>query len=1446
MELPEQYLCRRIFYLLLSCFVLVCSTENVIDTSKYHRYDDIVSLFTSLHAQYPDITKLHNIGSSVQERQLLAIQITDNVNISEPGEPMFKYVGNMHGNEAIGREVLIYLTQYLLFKYEEGDERVKKLVDSTNIFIMPSMNPDGFEKAKINDCMGVGGRGNYYNVDLNRNFPDQFGGNKEKVQPETKAIIDWIESNPFVLSANLHGGSVVASYPYDDSKSHRHGTYSAAPDDAMFRLLAHTYANNHLTMSKQERPCSGDFFKDGITNGAQWYDVPGGMEDYNYLHSNCFEITVELSCCKYPPVNRLPIEWDNNRESLLAYLEMVHIGVKGFITDAETGQGIENAVVMVEGIAHNVTSAQFGDFWRLLTPGTYSLRFVADGYEDTVQKDIVVPSGEGVSVNVTLSRKGKAVAMPSATSKGPEEKLETTKEPVVTVPPGEPLDRLMSYLDGLKDFSHHSSTHFKEPSEFVHHNFQEMTKFLQDLADKYPALAKLTSIGQSVQGRDLWVLEITENPGQHMPGKPEFKYIGNMHGNEVVGRELLLLLAQLLCENYGQDDLVTLMLQQTRVHIMPSMNPDGYEKGREGDVSGIRGRANANLVDLNRNFPGLFHNTSVNERQEPETLAVMRWSRSLPFVLSANLHGGSLVANYPYDDFEQETGHGAFSPSPDNAVFKQLAEAYSLAHAKMHSGKPCPEISGEYFPDGITNGAQWYVVSGGMQDWNYGFTNDFEVTLELGCVKYPMENELPKYWQANKDSLLVYMGEVHKGVRGFITDKQTGMGIFNASVMVDGIEHEIFSARDGDFWRLLTPGTYSVSATAPGYDLQTITVRVTSGAAVPVNFTLERSSWSEDHDFDIKENMRGHAYMSPHAIVETLGYLARTNPSVAAYEVLAESSDQENLPMLHLTKELGSPGGGSDGLHRDDRPHVLLVAGINGDAPVGSEVLVRLARHLITGFNRGEPVVTSILSTSHVHILPRVNGHSTAAHPGDCSGVNYTGPRFNDLVESKDPVVADLTRLIALHQFDLILNVDAGGKFIVIPRNVLASSEMSAASALTDDEDVLQMLAHSFAEGMTEVYHGDACPGARHSGIVHGVDMGREAIALADSVYGQYGTLMLSTHVACCKYPAASEIPGVWRVSLQPILNVLSSAMQGIQGKVTNEKGEAITSYSLQLDNRQKREKKSAFFILATTGLHSISVSAKGYVPMTQGVMVTNGAPKPVTVVLTAEAIGGDELTYHSNEALTAALQNLSTSCPHLVSLSDIGKSTMGQTLWMLRLGHGHVTERVPPSVMFIGGLHGDEAVSSEALLMLGTHLCSQYSRNEFVRQMLDSMYVYVVPAVNVDGARVAVEGFCEAGMGHNNSQNVDLDKNFFPGDEYRQVVEQPETRAVKKAMEAAKPSFVVNVRAGNNVVSYMGPADRAVAKAFVNSRDVSDKDSAGCGKQTGECLMPLVDLISR
>ena len=65
------------------------------------------------------------------------------------------------------------------------------------------------------------------------------------------------------------------------------------------------------------------------------------------------------------------------------------------------------------------------------------------------------------------------------------------------------------------------------------------------------------SIGKSVESRDLWVLEIGSNPGKRKEGQAHVKFVGGIHGNDLGGSQLLLQLAQHLCENYGTDYFIT-------------------------------------------------------------------------------------------------------------------------------------------------------------------------------------------------------------------------------------------------------------------------------------------------------------------------------------------------------------------------------------------------------------------------------------------------------------------------------------------------------------------------------------------------------------------------------------------------------------------------------------------------------------------------------------------------------------------------------------------------------------------------------------------------------------------------------------------------------------------------------------------------------------------------
>lgn len=96
-----------------------------------------------------------------------------------------------------------------------------------------------------------------------------------------------------------------------------------------------------------------------------------------------------------------------------------------------------------------------------------------------------------------------------------------TEEPSSTIK--SPLDQLVAYINGLHDFNHRSKINFTDPIDFKHHNFKEMTDFLNEYVEKCQRISRLYSVGKSVQGRDLWVMEITDNPGHHEPGNVVFE-----------------------------------------------------------------------------------------------------------------------------------------------------------------------------------------------------------------------------------------------------------------------------------------------------------------------------------------------------------------------------------------------------------------------------------------------------------------------------------------------------------------------------------------------------------------------------------------------------------------------------------------------------------------------------------------------------------------------------------------------------------------------------------------------------------------------------------------------------------------------------------------------------------------------------------------------------------
>ncbi|XP_033351181.1 carboxypeptidase D-like [Bombus vosnesenskii] len=1300
----------RIIYNIVLLFFLiigiingfVINSDNKLDEDfvipHYTNYEELQQLFNSLVLKYPNLARVFSIGKSVEGRDLLVIEISENVKERKLCEPMVKYVANMHGDETVGRELLVYLAQYLLKNYGK-DERITKLVNNTDIYLMPSMNPDGFEKSAEGNCdsrKDFSGRENANHVDLNRNFPDQFNRRTNYLQQggtildgrqnETVAMMTWIATEPFVLSGNLHGGAVVASYPYDSGIQGSCCIESKSPDDELFKYLAHTYADNHPQM-RTGTACSSDVFQGGVTNGAYWYEVVGGMQDFNYARSNALEITFELSCCKYPYASEMPEHWRLNKESLIKYLEQAHIGVTGLVRDIN-GQPIEGATIIVHGINHNVSTTPHGEYWRLLLPGTYNIHAEAWAYHPSEQINVTVKSDEPTIVNFTLTQD----------TYDDQGKLKS--------------DEVEEFIRPTDKYG------FLHNTEFKHHNYIAMEKFLKELNLNYPNITRLYSIGESVKGRQLYVMEITENPGKHSQNKPEVKYIGNMHGNEVVGREILLMLLKFLCENFGTDKRVTKILKSVRLHVMPSMNPDGYEISREENI--YEGRTNAKNVDLNRNFPDQYETNNYNKEPEPETKAVMNWIASIPFVLSANFHGGALVANYPYDN-KPEYMYDNENLSPDDKVFKALALTYSNAHPRMHLGEPCPSflngrlntvqnVLEKSFPNGITNGAAWYSVNGGMQDYNYVHSNDFEITIEVGCTKFPNATELPEYWLQNREPLLRLIEMSHKGIHGVIRSS-IGNPIPHAKISIEGIKHDIYAANDGDYWRLLVPGKYNVTASAVGYESQTqiavVSDDVNIGEGVVLDFSLMRDDpqhWSSAYDFRLMTNL-DNIYLTNVELSDKFNQLENDQPNIAEFQAQGESLISVDIRSLKVTHNMGAP--------EENKYHIGLIGGLFASQPIGREMLLRLATHILKGNQIGDPPIERILKNSVLHFVPYIDPGFDNIVPNaqECNPIvdDEIGKR---LLLQNNNATSDKLNMIT-NAFKTMLSNEKYDVIIILGSGALEVS-------YTDDSlNVYKTLAKNYEHLIQK----ETCS-----------FINNDVKKVQSYIQNQYKIPTISINMACCKYPLPGSIPTIWRENLLPLKQLIQGLTTGVRAVVTDTDDAPLRETVVKIGNSYHVSKNMAYFkIILLPGEYSLTFVCEGYIEQSIKVHVDDKNITDLHIKLTKRHVEKAKHQKYDNDQETnvvnQVLIDLNNKYSQLSTLHIIGKSQTGTRIICLEIGtEGNYKRIGRPSIAFVAGISNGAPVTSKILLDFATYLLDRYRKDTRITNYLDKFTIYIAP----------------------------------------------------------------------------------------------------------------------
>ncbi len=359
--------------------------------------------------------------------------------------------------------------------------------------------------------------------------------------------------------------------------------------------------------------------------------------------------------------------------------------------------------------------------------------------------------------------------------------------------------------------------------------YQGYVDMMNQFETDYPDLCEVVNIKTLDSGHKLLFIHINDSLGVDQ-NEPEFMYTSTMHGDEVTGYVLMLHLIDYLLSNYGSDDQATGLVNNIDIWINPLANPDGTYAGGDNTVYGAT-RFNANGVDLNRNYPDprAGAHPDGNEYQ-PETQAFMDFADAHDLVLSCNMHGGAEVCNYPWDTWSKR--------HPDDAWWIYVCRQYADTVHKYGPSGYMTDLN-----NGITDGYDWYSITGGRQDYMNYFRHCREFTLELSETKTPPANQLPDFWDYNYRSFLNYMKKSVYGVVGRVTNASNGNPV-PARVFVENHDQDnsfVFASMPvGNYNRPIKAGTWDFTFSSFGYYSKTIeNVSVSDEDTVLLNVQLQ-------------------------------------------------------------------------------------------------------------------------------------------------------------------------------------------------------------------------------------------------------------------------------------------------------------------------------------------------------------------------------------------------------------------------------------------------------------------------------------------------------------------------------------------------------------------------------------------------------------------------------
>lgn len=314
-----------------------------------------------LNAKYPRQTTLHSIGKTAKSSEIMCLEIGSNNDQKQTGKPAIIFSAGILRAEPVTAGVLLHFASYLLDNYKQ-DATIARYIDDFSIYVAPEFSSDLNETATCSPQL----EGLWFPI-------------REKLDGEAATIANWFKDMNAVLAVNLNSGSRHIEIPFGrDYGKVREQKYESDDED-LLRHLASVYINARADKLSASTRCEQDSnIGDNVINAAKGIGGRRGhpLMDYAYFNTSTLMMDVYVTCCT---TDHSIVVWQENKASLLACIQEMKTGVRGYVTNEEN-EPIENVALSYDRSPHLIRNDRSGFYSILLPPGNHNITATAPGY----------------------------------------------------------------------------------------------------------------------------------------------------------------------------------------------------------------------------------------------------------------------------------------------------------------------------------------------------------------------------------------------------------------------------------------------------------------------------------------------------------------------------------------------------------------------------------------------------------------------------------------------------------------------------------------------------------------------------------------------------------------------------------------------------------------------------------------------------------------------------------------------------------------------------------------------------------------------------------------------------------------------------------------------------------------------------------------------------------